>query len=326
MHQRRLIIAATLDALYDANQAPIARRRRPQHRRGARRQARLQPHRDDGPLARRRRASRASWTSTARARSRAGATPASAASSRSRRPTTSASAPYGVAYMTYLGYCDGDVSNLMGTRFYERSQYIAPDDPYPRIQAMLHGANHNWFNSDVVRRRRRLDDRATPAVLDERRRRTPNEHPPAAARTRDNPYTRSGAAGNYGSGDPALMGDQEKAGLAVMGSFFRRYVGSELAFDPYETGELSADGVTPQLPATACPSQTAAGDADLVLRPLPAELLRAAGRAPRRHPARDRPAADAQRARHGAHRQRLQQPVPRGRRRDAAAGDDRGRL
>ena len=61
--------------------------------------------------------------------------------------------------------------------------------------------------------------------------------------------------GNYGSGDPALMGDQERAGLAVMSSFFRRYVGSELAFDPIETGELSSDGVTPQLPATACPNQ-----------------------------------------------------------------------
>src|SRR4029078_2416209 len=57
-----------------------------------------------------------------------------------------------------------------------------------------------------------------------------------------------------GAGEPALMGDQTKVGLAVMSSFFRRYVGGDVAFDPYMTGELSADGVTPQLPAGACPT------------------------------------------------------------------------
>ena len=36
------------------------------------------------------------------------------------------------------------------------------------------------------------------------------------------------------------MGDQERAGLATMGAFFRRYVGDELEFDPYMTGELQA--------------------------------------------------------------------------------------
>ena len=41
------------------------------------------------------------------------------------------------------------------------------------------------------------------------------------------------------------MGDQEKAGLATMGAFFRRYVGGDVAFDPYMTGEVSADGVHP---------------------------------------------------------------------------------
>jgi hypothetical protein len=57
-----------------------------------------------------------------------------------------------------------------------------------------------------------------------------------------------------GSGDPALMGDQEKAGLAMMSSFFRRYVGGDAAFDPYMTGAVSEDGTTPQLPASACPT------------------------------------------------------------------------
>ena len=56
-------------------------------------------------------------------------------------------APYGVPYLTILAYCDGDVSNLQGARFFERSQYIQPGDPFPRIQMSVLGANHNWFNS-----------------------------------------------------------------------------------------------------------------------------------------------------------------------------------
>ena len=52
------------------------------------------------------------------------------------------------------------------------------------------------------------------------------------------------------------MGDQEKAGLALMGSFFRRYVGGDVAFDPYMTGELGEDGVSPQIPVSACPTST----------------------------------------------------------------------
>ena len=39
-----------------------------------------------------------------------------------------------------------------------------------------------------------------------------------------------------------------------MGAFFRRYVGGDVAFDPWMTGEVSADGTSPQLPASACPT------------------------------------------------------------------------
>src|ERR1700749_1416476 len=63
-------------------------------------------------------------------------------------------------------------------------------------------------------------------------------------------YTRT----NFFSDDPALMGDQQKAGLAMMAEFFRRYVGGETPFDDYMTGVVSSDGVTPQLPASACPT------------------------------------------------------------------------
>ena len=65
MHQRRLLMAAALDALYAANQAPMPANADNNLGARARRQARLLAHRPDGPLARRRRASRASSTTTA---------------------------------------------------------------------------------------------------------------------------------------------------------------------------------------------------------------------------------------------------------------------
>jgi hypothetical protein len=55
-------------------------------------------------------------------------------------------APYGVPYMTMFGSCDGDVSNLQGARLYERSQYQS-NDPYPRIQVVQVGANHDAYNT-----------------------------------------------------------------------------------------------------------------------------------------------------------------------------------
>ncbi|HEY0277497.1 MAG TPA: Ig-like domain-containing protein [Solirubrobacterales bacterium] len=58
------------------------------------------------------------------------------------------------------------------------------------------------------------------------------------------------------SGDPALMGDQEKLGLATVAAFFRRYVGGEGAFEPYLTGELAAEG-KPSVPMSACPTSIA---------------------------------------------------------------------
>ncbi len=150
-------------------------------------------------------------------------------------------APYGMPYLTILPYCDGDVSNLQGARFFERSQYIAPSDPFPRIQMSLLGGNHNWFNT-VWFSDPSDDSGGTDAAC--------AVSQPNNIRLSGGTYTRE----TRGSGDPALMGDQEKAGLATMSAFFRRYVGGDVAFDPYMTGEVSADGTTPQLPATACPT------------------------------------------------------------------------
>ena len=221
-------------------------------------------------------------------------------------------APYGMPYLTILPYCDGDVSNLQGARFFERSQYIAPGDPFPRIQMSLLGGNHNWFNT-VWFSDPSDDSGGTDAAC--------AVSQPNNIRLSGGAYTRE----TRGSGDPALMGDQEKAGLATMGAFFRRYVGGDVAFDPYMTGEVSADGTTPQLPASACPTSRVRR-ADPVLRPVDDELLPRSGRAPRRVAPRDGQSAHGQRARHRDHRLGLLEPVPRRRRHQPAAPDHRGRL
>lgn len=152
------------------------------------------------------------------------------------------SVPWGVPHLAILPYCDGDVSNLQGARFFERGQYVVPGDPFPRIQQSVLGGNHNWFNTVW------FADGDDPAG------------------TGPDPVCGSQVAGNLrlsgglydrttrGDGDPALMGDQPKVGIATMASFLRRYVGGEVAFDGYETGELSAVGDGRELPASACPT------------------------------------------------------------------------
>ncbi len=166
-------------------------------------------------------------------------------------------APYGTPYMAILPWCDGDVSNLQGARFYERSQYIDPDNPYPTIQSSQLGANHNWYNtvwyadgedggsgSDAACRltqanNSRLSGQAGAGITENY--------------VIDNSEKLNPLVNTRISGDPKRMGDQEKIGLATMAAFFRRYVGGEGAFEPYMTGELNEAGA-PQIPPTACPT------------------------------------------------------------------------
>jgi hypothetical protein len=238
MHQRRILMAAALDALYAANQAPM-------------------PANADNNLG----AALVGKLDFSRVglmgHSRGGDAVSSFIDYNRERPAPGRRydlrgvialapvdyerrAPYGLPYMTMFGYCEGDVTNLQGARLFERSQYIKADDPFPRIQMSVLGANHNWFNSVWFAD----GDDATGTDV-------------ACGTSQPNNIRLSG--GTYdlttrGSGDPALMGDQEKIGLAMMSAFFRRYVGGDVAFDPYMTGEISADGVTPVLPASACPT------------------------------------------------------------------------
>ncbi|MBI2709322.1 MAG: hypothetical protein HYX34_06465 [Actinobacteria bacterium] len=53
----------------------------------------------------------------------------------------------GVPLQVVLPYCDGDVSDLQGQRYYDDSRYAATGDVAPKQTTLIYGANHNWFNT-----------------------------------------------------------------------------------------------------------------------------------------------------------------------------------
>lgn len=176
-------------------------------------------------------------------------------------------APYGTPFMSILPWCDGDVSNLQGARFFERSQYVNGGNPFPSIQVSHLGANHNWYNTVWFADGQDGNSNRDPACGDTRPGNSnnvaPTNHRLSGAASYDpwsyvidNSDTYNPLVNTKISGDPARMGAQEKLGLATMSAFFRRYVGGEGAFEPYMTGELTTTDSHAQVPASACPAIT----------------------------------------------------------------------
>jgi hypothetical protein len=54
----------------------------------------------------------------------------------------------GVATSVILPYCDGDVYDLQGQHFYDDTRYTVKGDNALRSTVLVHGANHNFFNSE----------------------------------------------------------------------------------------------------------------------------------------------------------------------------------
>jgi hypothetical protein len=54
----------------------------------------------------------------------------------------------GVAMSVILPYCDGDVSDLQGQKFYDDTRYSVTGDSAPRSTVTVLGANHNFFNTE----------------------------------------------------------------------------------------------------------------------------------------------------------------------------------
>lgn len=106
--------------------------------------------------------------------------------------------PKGVPFAALLPTCDGDVFDLQGSHAFERS----PDD-HPRVQWVVRGANHNFFNTTWT-----YDDASG------------NPNSPCAA-----------------GADARLTEDgQRHVGLFLMGAFLRRHVGGEVGLDAAASG------------------------------------------------------------------------------------------
>lgn len=179
-------------------------------------------------------------------------------------------APYGSPFLTIQPTCDGDVTSQHGSRMFERGQVVMPGDPFPKIQHWVHGANHNWFNtvwrSDSEDAATGSDSACTtPSTIPNIaanptlgtpiwRDQDPNVAPDTTTiRLSGNAYLGAYAPQFRASGDPERMGDQQRIGLATMNTFLRRYVGGEAGFEPYMTGELGEDG-GPAFARNACPT------------------------------------------------------------------------
>ncbi|WP_433161127.1 Calx-beta domain-containing protein [Kribbella sp. CA-247076] len=54
----------------------------------------------------------------------------------------------GVAMSVLLPYCDGDVSDLQGQKFYDDTRHSVTGDTAPRSTVTVLGANHNFFNTE----------------------------------------------------------------------------------------------------------------------------------------------------------------------------------
>lgn len=127
----------------------------------------------------------------------------------------------GAAFGNLLPLCDGDVYDLQSSFAWDRGHVDALNSAYPRVQFTVQGTNHNYFNTEWE-----SDDfagRPPDAACD----------PSAKTTNRLSPV------------------DQRRVGLDVIAAFMRRYVGNEVAFDPYMTGAAP-------FPSSICPGGTGA--------------------------------------------------------------------
>jgi hypothetical protein len=117
-----------------------------------------------------------------------------------------------VALAVVLPYCDGDVFDLQGVHFFDDARYRVPGDPTPKHTLTLFGANHNFFNTVWT------PSKGFPGSFDD----------------------------TFGRCDGRLTpGQQRRVGAAYIVSYFRRYLGGEVALDPVWTGAAVPGRIDP---------------------------------------------------------------------------------
>lgn len=151
----------------------------------------------------------------------------------------------GVHWATLLPLCDGDVYDLQGSQAYDRGRFLDSTTTFTRAQYTLTGANHNYFNTIWTGDDYEFDlgDPACDATSPTNVRLSPSE--------------------------------QRDAGLTLMASFFRRWVGGETGFHALLQGAEALPASACPGTATTCPTLvrtswlSAAADRNIVVTPNP---------------------------------------------------------
>ena len=125
----------------------------------------------------------------------------------------------GVPLGVVLPYCDGDVSDLQGTSYFDDSRYANPGDPAPKMTALLYGANHNFFNTVWTTGPGSGDDADYLQPTNEQQAR-PDRTDPCSA----------------GSPHRLAPAVQDQAGATLMAGFFRRYLQGDPGLQRFVTG------------------------------------------------------------------------------------------
>jgi hypothetical protein len=118
-----------------------------------------------------------------------------------------------VPFTVMLPYCDGDVYDLQGVHFFDDSRYLVPGDPAAKSTVTVFGANHNFFNTVWS------PSGGYPGAFD------------------DGKWT--------SCEDQLTQVEQRRVGASYIVSFFRRYVGDEVALDPMWTGAATPASIEP---------------------------------------------------------------------------------
>ncbi|NHC14111.1 hypothetical protein [Motilibacter deserti] len=124
----------------------------------------------------------------------------------------------GTAMSVLLPYCDGDVLDLQGAHLVDDTRYAVTGDRAPRSALLVHGANHNFFNTEWT-----PGLSAAPSIDDWEFADIDNDDPTCGAAA----PTRLAAA------------EQRAVGAGYAEAFFRLHLADERSFLPYFDGSAA---------------------------------------------------------------------------------------
>jgi dienelactone hydrolase len=142
--------------------------------------------------------------------------------------------PYGVDYAAIVPTCDGDVSDFQAAWTYDRGRYVAGKLQHVRVQWVIRGANHNYFNDE-------WDEDNPPVPADDYEASEGDDGNDSACRRDSQTSVR------------LTPEDQRRIGYGLIAAFLRYSVGDELQFAPLLRGAVrTPPALCPTAPGRSC--------------------------------------------------------------------------